>query len=298
MVNNLAYVAFTSPAADDWRAFGADVLGAEVTDGPEGEVHLRLDDKAWRLAVQPGDTDAVAAFGWDVGDESGLDAVVSRVTAAGLEATADAELAARREVDRLVRFVDPLGFPHELIVGQHDGGAVQLGEQLDGRFVTGTQGAGHAVLLVPDIDAAHSFIVDVLGLRITDYVVQGRLNLRFYHCPGGEARHHTLALSAVPGMVGLHHVMIEVTDLDDVGRGLDRAMAAGHPIAMDIGKHPNDLMTSFYVRTPSGFELEYGTGGVVVDDASWETATYDSVSIWGHGPPAGGSLMPGMLRPV
>ena len=39
---------------------------------------------------------------------------------------------------------------------------------------------------------------------------------------------------------------------------------------MTLGRHTNDLMTSFYVRTPSGFEIEYGTGGLVVDDDTWE----------------------------
>ena len=66
---------------------------------------------------------------------------------------------------------------------------------------------------------------------------------------------------------------------------------------MDLGRHPNDLMTSFYVRTPSGFDLEYGAGGVTVDDAAWETETYDALSIWGHALPADGLLLPSIIRP-
>ncbi|MFD0567797.1 hypothetical protein ACFQ2M_41870 [Kitasatospora saccharophila] len=33
--------------------------------------------------------------------------------------------------------------------------------------------------------------------------------------------------------------------------------------------HPNDHMFSFYVRTPSGFSVEYGWGGLLIDDATW-----------------------------
>jgi hypothetical protein len=55
-------------------------------------------------------------------------------------------------------------------------------------------------------------------------------------------------------------------------------------------------MTSFYVRTPSGFEIEYGTGGLMVDDDSWQVATHDSQSIWGHKPPAE-PVLPEILRP-
>ena len=56
-------------------------------------------------------------------------------------------------------------------------------------------------------------------------------------------------------------------------------------------------MTSFYVRTPSGFEIEYGTGGLVVDDDTWEVGEHHAQSIWGHKPPAE-PLVPGILAPA
>ena len=58
------------------------------------------------------------------------------------------------------------------------------------------------------------------------------------------------------------------------------------PLAMSLGRHTNDLMTSFYVRTPSGFEIEYGTGGLVVDDDTWTVGTHDSAEPLGP-PPSG-----------
>jgi 3,4-dihydroxy-9,10-secoandrosta-1,3,5(10)-triene-9,17-dione 4,5-dioxygenase len=91
--------------------------------------------------------------------------------------------------------------------------------------------------------------------------------------------------------------MLEVHDLDDVGRAYDLVRERGLSLAMDLGRHTNDLMTSFYVRTPSGFELEYGTGGVVIDDDVWHTATYDAPDLWGHHPPASGPLLPGIITP-
>ena len=65
---------------------------------------------------------------------------------------------------------------------------------------------------------------------------------------------------------------------------------------MSLGRHTNDLMTSFYVRTPSGFEIEYGTGGRLVDDETWEIGQYDTQSMWGHKPPAE-PLFPKILAP-
>lgn len=297
MIQSLAYLGFTSPAADEWRTFGPDELGLQLApDGPEGAVRLRLDERAYRLAVAPGERDDLDHVGWEVGDEAGLDAVVARLAAAGLSTERDDALAAERGVAALARFTDPFGFRHELTHGPTDGGPFVPGRPLTGRFVTGDQGLGHAVLLVPDLDAGLDFFVGVLGFRLSDHVEVGRLSLRFLHC---NRRHHTVALAAVPGMAGLHHVMVELTSVDDVGRGLDLVTAAGRSLSMSLGRHPNDLVTSFYVRTPSGFDLEYGTGGRTIDDdATWTVETYDAISLWGHRPPEGGAPRPAIVRPV
>ncbi len=90
--------------------------------------------------------------------------------------------------------------------------------------------------------------------------------------------------------------MLEVDHLDDVGLAYDRANAAGLPITMTLGKHPNDEMTSFYVRSPSGFEIEFGTGGRLMDMKEHAPAgRYDAMSVWGHKPPAE-PLPPGILK--
>ena len=51
---------------------------------------------------------------------------------------------------------------------------------------------------------------------------------------------------------------------------------------MKFGRHPNDLMTSFYMRTPSDFLIEHGWGGREVSP-SWQPVELKSVgSFWGH----------------
>lgn len=297
MIKSLAYLGFSSPAAHEWRTFGPEVLGAQLaSDGPDGAVRLRIDERAPRLVIAPAEHDDLAYLGWDVGDSASMEAVIERLAAHGITAEHDEALAAVREVDALAAFTDPFGFRHELTHGLADAGPFTPGRPLVGRFLTGDEGMGHLVLLVPDLDDGLGFFVDVLGFRLSDHIEQGGLSLRFLHC---NSRHHTLALGAVPGMAGMHHIMLELTSLDDVGHGLDIVNARGIPVAMSLGRHPNDLMTSFYVRTPSGFDLEYGTGGrTIVDDSTWEVGTYDSISIWGHQPPSSGPLFPGILRTV
>ena len=79
--------------------------------------------------------------------------------------------------------------------------------------------------------------------------------------------------------------MLEVRSMDDVGLAYDRALKSGVRIMQTLGKHPNDGMFSFYARTPSGFQFEFGWGGRQVDDATWAPTTYDRISEWGHHPP-------------
>jgi extradiol dioxygenase len=286
-IRNLSYIGFGSPAAAEWRTFGPQILGVQLVDGPDGVVRLRVDDAAWRIAIHPGPSNELAYLGWDVGDAAALDAVAGRVEQQGLTV---------HEGERAPWFTDPFGFRHEFSTGLADGPAFTPARPMSG-FVTGAQGLGHAVLIVPDLDAAERFFTAVLGLRLSDTIVDRGVTIRFFHCPGRAARHHTMGLAAAPGMVGIHHLMLEVRSLDDVGTALDEINARQIPLAMSLGRHPNDLMTSFYVRTPSGFEIEYGTGGRVVDDESWTEGQYDRQSLWGHKTPAGGPLFPGILRP-
>ena len=77
--------------------------------------------------------------------------------------------------------------------------------------------------------------------------------------------------------------MFEVDELDIIGRAWDKVLEENAaPILSTLGKHTNDEMVSFYVRTPSGFGLEYGTGGIMIDDATWTPTRYSAAHYWGH----------------
>lgn len=296
MITSLEYLGFTSPRADDWTSFGPEILGLQVTDpGPDGSVRLRMDDRAWRLSIGPGDVDDLAFIGWGVDGVAGLAAATERLRDAGVEVhDGDPRLTVERDVDGLAWFVDPNGFRHELVHGQHRDARPFVPAEGRSGFVTGDQGLGHVVLIVPDLDEATAFFTDTLGFRHSDDIDMG-FTIRFFHC---NPRHHTLAMTAIPGMVGVHHVMLEVAEVDDVGRTYDLVRERGLPMPMDYGRHTNDEMTSFYVRTPSGFEIEYGAGGRTIDMAHpWPVGHYDAISRWGHHSPDE-AVFPGILRPV
>lgn len=296
LVQSLAYIGFTTPSAEEWRSFGPDILGLQSIDpGAAAAARFRSDSRSWRIAIHHGDTDQLAYLGWEVDGADGMSRAIEVLTAAGVTVdTSDTSLAAARDAAAVAAFTDPFGFRHELAYGLADAATPFVPGRPGVEFVTGDGGLGHAVLIVPDLQQATEFYVGLLGFGHSDDIDMG-LHVRFLHC---NSRHHTLAFSAVPGMVGVHHLMLEVVDSDDVGRAYDLVNAAEFPVAMTLGKHTNDEMFSFYVRTPSGFEIEYGSGGRLIDTTQpWTTGSYDAMSYWGHKSPAT-LLFPGILAPA
>jgi 3,4-dihydroxy-9,10-secoandrosta-1,3,5(10)-triene-9,17-dione 4,5-dioxygenase len=275
-----------------WREFGVKALGLVEGRGPEdGALYLRMDDFPARLVIVPGERERLAACGWEVAGPQALAAVGRALAGAGVAVKAGTpdELAARRVGD-LLRFDDPAGNSIEVFAGaalEHRPAASPYGNQ----FVTGAMGMGHVVLPVAGAaDAALALYTDVLGFRLRDSM---RMPAEFlggkpgdppgwFRFLGCNPRHHSLALAPMPAREGIVHLMIEVATLDDVGRALDRCTRRRVPLSATLGRHANDLMVSFYVKTPGGFDIEYGTDGLLVDDATWVARESTAVSLWGH----------------
>ena len=295
MISSLGYLGISTPSYGEWEKFGPEVLGMQLApQGADGAVRLRLDDAAYRLALHPGEVDDIAYVGWEVSGEAAAHEVATAAESCGLEVHRSTdELEAERAVRGLLWFIDPFGLRHELAWGRVTYPSSFLPGRAMSGFKTGEQGLGHVVFFVPDLAAADSFFRDVMGFHLSDRIVEGPIDARFYHVNG---RHHTLALAEAP-FVGLQHLMIETNSLDDVGFAQDICEQNGVQVTMTLGRHTNDLMTSFYLRTPSSFDIEYGWGGLEVDDL-WIPKTFNKMSMWGHRrPPAAADLAPGLIRP-
>jgi len=292
-VTQLGYLGLEVSDPAQWTAYAADVLGlAPNGTDDDGTVYLRMDENHHRIALHPGHRDDLAYAGWEVRDEAALRALADRLERAGVAVRwgTPAE-AARRRVMNLIGLLDPNGIAMEVYWGP----LIQADRPFQspraiGGFEAGPLGAGHIVLSVDDYDACLRFYRDGLGLLISDFIEldmggAGRTNVAFLHC---GPRHHSLAFAQFPAPKRLHHFMLQLRDIDDVGRTFDACADKGVPITSTMGRHTNDHMTSFYMRTPSGFQVEYGHGGRLIDDARWEVQLHRSPSLWGHrAPPTG-----------
>lgn len=286
LIDQLGYLAFEVSDLAAWEAFATGVLGLAVARRWDGGLALRMDGHAARFFVHHGPADDLAAIGWQVADEATLEAVAARLRGAGHDVReGTAAEAALRGVVRLVVTRDPAGNAQELYFGPARAAEPFTSPLVRSGFVADDLGLGHLVVSTADDVATGAFYRDLLGFKLSDRIActfyGHAVDITFLHT---NPRHHTLAFGG-PQPKRLHHFLLEVRSLDDVGAALDRAAAAGVRIAQMIGRHPNDKMISFYALTPSGFQFELGTGGRLVDDASWEPCVHDRISEWGHHPP-------------
>jgi 2,3-dihydroxybiphenyl 1,2-dioxygenase len=278
-IQALGYAGFGSSALDDWRQFGTKLVGLQAVETSPSLLAFRMDDRKQRIVIDRAMPDGARFFGWEVADAAALQALAARLEKAEVDVAAEPQaLADDRRVRGLISFHDPAGNRLEAFCGAEvDDTPFSPGRSISG-FRTGPLGLGHAVLTVENIDAVMPFYVDLLGFSLSDYM-QRPFRAYFFHV---NARHHSLALIET-GKNGMHHLMVELFSLDDVGQCYDVALSQKECVSVTLGRHTNDLMTSFYAKSPSSFMVECGWGGREIEPQAWQPfEMQDGPSLWGH----------------
>ena len=285
-ITELGYVVVGTPDLEKWRHYGTAVLGMAAVDAPDGSLYLKMDGRDFRFLIQKGEKDELFASGWSVHDQGSFNAMRHDLEKAGTKVTAASEAERKaRKVQDMFSFGDPAGLRHEVSWGPIAAFS-KFVSPIGTKFVTGDLGMGHAVLPTGDIDATVKFWTEVMGFGISDLLhltlMEGVPPIRVYflHCAAG--RQHSLAFAELTDPAGCNHLMVEVDSVDEVGRALDRVDQNGVKLTLTLGRHVNDDMISFYMMTPSGFQMEYGTGGSVKDWSNYKVFESTRGSHWGH----------------
>jgi 2,3-dihydroxybiphenyl 1,2-dioxygenase len=285
-ITSLGYLGIGATDLDAWERYATEIIGMEASHQDGADVlHLRVDEHHHRVAVTPGDDDLLYV-GWEVPTSSALDELAGRLEQADVSVEwCNDEEAARRRVSRLFRYCGPDGLPAEAFTGPLVSceRPFKPSRAISG-FKTGPLGLGHIVVPTQDLGRSVDFYRHVLDFRVSDYIDfpigPGMVaKLAFLRC---NPRHHSIAFIDLALPKRIQHFMVEVNQLDDVGRAYEICLDRGIPIAMTLGRHSNDHMLSFYAENPSGFEVEYGWGGLLVDEPSWSESRYEVASLWGH----------------
>ncbi len=286
-VQSLSYIVTQVQSLEAWRHYAEEVLGMMTTIEADGTLRIKMDERPFRILVQEGATDVYLASGWELASEEDFNAMLEQITEQGVSyELGDRALCVSRGVQAVASLADPAGNRHELSWGHISGCKPFVSPQGVPRFVTDGMGLGHTVLPAPNFDECAAFYRDVLGFRNSDIFnfrpdpAADATRIHFMHC--GNARHHSLAIAEYDVPSKCVHMMVEVDSMSEVGRAHDRRAAHGVPLSATLGQHLNDKMTSFYMKTPSGFDLEFGWGGLLVDWEKHSVFEFNRVSVWGH----------------
>src|SRR6202007_3207195 len=201
-LKSLGYISISTSDVERWRHFAFSVLGFAEGKGPDASaLYLRMDERAARIVVVPGEGDRVLTVGWEVRDHAALQRVKATLDGAGVAfkqlSVDDAEA---RRVEEVITFEDPAGTTLEVFHGpvlDHSPVITPFGA----KFVTGDQGLGHIVVPAIDPNGLFDFYTEVLGFRSRgtfrvpltpkgpkDF---GPVRVRFL---GINERHHSLAI--------------------------------------------------------------------------------------------------------
>lgn len=287
---HMGYLVAESNKLDEWRQFAKEGLGLHADQPRKDLIAFRVDDHQRRILVRQGPAEDVVALGWQLDDEETLDLVLARLKQRGAQlAQGSAAEASDRGVKFFWRTAGPKGMAIELYTTP-----VLAPGPLDMKcsgFVTGAAGLGHVAITTREPDAMRAFWQDVFDARLSDEIedrIDGmQLDFSFLRL---NERHHSIAIASTRGVrlnplrTSIHHFNLQAASLDDVTQAYLRCKALGYEMANGIGQHPNDKELSFYVVTPSGFEVELGWNPIAVQEEGWQPQIYRGISLWGHRP--------------
>jgi 2,3-dihydroxy-p-cumate/2,3-dihydroxybenzoate 3,4-dioxygenase len=121
--------------------------------------------------------------------------------------------------------------------------------------VSQIQRLGHVVIRCADRDGVLKTLTELLNFRVSDHFGDQVAFLRCFPNP----YHHSFGVSQ-GAEDGLHHVNFMVTDVDDVGRAMNRMRKAEVPVVYGPGRHDISDSIFIYFLDPDGLTTEYSFG--------------------------------------
>ena len=143
---------------------------------------------------------------------------------------------------------------------------------------------GHVVLQVKHWQQTLDWLMQNANFRTSDFVGGVFAFLR----PFPNPLHHSLALGKSE-RTHLHHLMFMVSDIDDIGRALNRFRKGGVPVTFGPGRHVASGSIFLYFSDPDGMTIEYSFGMERFEEHSPRPArilepSLETVDEWGGAP--------------
>jgi 2,3-dihydroxy-p-cumate/2,3-dihydroxybenzoate 3,4-dioxygenase len=275
----LGYVALQVTDLPASTRFYADVVGLSLARADRSSTWLRCSEKPYDLLLEQGTYPGLRRIGFELETHRDLQLAFAYLTDIGLDPVWVAGAGDLEEAGGALRTRDPgMGLEIELYAAQR---AARVAFE---PTVAKIERLGHIVLNTRSFASAHRFWVEQLGFEVSDEVPGRIAFLRCFPNP----LHHTLALVSA-ATDGLNHVNFMVTDIDDVGRAINRMKKANVPIVFGPGRHLPSGSIFLYFLDPDGLTTEYSFGMEEIGEHDGRPPRTlepraDVLDIWGGSP--------------
>ena len=115
---------------------------------------------------------------------------------------------------------------------------------------------GHVVIGARNADAVREILVSQLNFRVSDNFGDQVMFLRCHPNPF----HHSFGIAKSDDVDRLHHINFMVTDVNDVGRAMNRMRDNNVQIVYGPGRHDISDSIFLYFLDPDGLTAEYSFG--------------------------------------
>lgn len=249
--SRLVYAALNVTDLARTTDFYTDIVGLDVTETAAGQTALRCGPDHHNILLSEAPEPGLRRVGFELESEDDLDRAFAHLASKDYAPAwvAKDEAVALRQ-GRTLRFRHPgTGLQLEYFVGI---------EQASGPFearLAKIARIGHVVVCTPEPEALRDSLISDLGFLVSDEV-EGLVY--FLRCFPNKY-HHSFA-TARGDENRLHHVNFMVTDIDDVGRALNRLKDNNIEIVYGPGRHPPSGSIFIYFLDPDGMTVEYSFG--------------------------------------
>ncbi|NBU96701.1 MAG: extradiol ring-cleavage dioxygenase [Spirochaetia bacterium] len=288
----MGYVIISSNKFTDWRTFCEQAIGLHKGSITENILTYRIDEYEKRFIIIKGNEEDVISTGWEVYDEISLEIILARLHSRDISfSELNREECSIRGIRKGFQIKGPKGLFVEIYTDPIK--STQSLRMLTSGFKTGNSGMGHIAMVSRIPVKMQRFWQEIFDARYSDHIQQTLqsgviLDVNFFRL---NERHHSIAVAATrdiridPLRTKVQHINLEVATLEDMAQAYKRCGQLGFSMNWEVGQHTNDKEISFYVITPSGFEIEIGWNPIHVNESSWEPQSYNGFSIWGHKTP-------------
>jgi catechol 2,3-dioxygenase-like lactoylglutathione lyase family enzyme len=267
IVSRLAHVALGCPDLEAAVRFYGELFGMTQLEAPGDAVYLACGtSNTFELRLRDGDAE-MDHFAFSVRSAEALELATERLAEAGALTISALDLGDEPGLAAGVEAVLPSGHLFRLVL-ESDPRAYNVAGHVAAEHHRGVGPVAleHITLLCDDIAATATFLVDVLGLRISDSVQPPGEPWRNTHLRAGVL-HHDLGLLPGDDPV-LHHFCFAVGSPGLLVATADALAARRMPLDCSIGRHVAGNNIFVYFKDPNGHRLEVNTDMARVDAAA------------------------------